>query len=67
MDAVRIAGEGGALAEAQALALFDLVAEQGERLAAQAQRLEKLERRVGQNPQNSSLPPTTALSARPSA
>ncbi|MDQ2897879.1 MAG: IS66 family transposase [Actinomycetota bacterium] len=40
------------------LRLFDVVAEQGERLAAMARRLEKLERRVGQNSRNSSLPPS---------
>ena len=57
-DAVRIARAGGALAEAQAVALFDVVAGQGEQLAAQGQRLEKLERRAGQNSQNSSLPPS---------
>jgi len=51
-DAQRVARAGGDAAEAQALRLFDLVAEQG-------QRLEKLERRLGQNSQNTSLPPSS--------
>lgn len=58
-DAVRIARAGGALAEAQAQALFDRVAEQGEQLAALVLRLERLERRLGQNSQNTSLPPSS--------
>jgi len=57
-DAGRIARAGGAAAEQQALLLFDRVAEQGEELAELKQRLEKLERRLGQNSRNSSLPPS---------
>ena len=48
-DARRVARAGGDAAEAQTLVLFDLIAEQGERIA-------KLERRLGQNSRNSSLP-----------
>jgi len=51
-DAGRIAQAGGAAAEAQALALFDQVAEL-------AGRLEKLERRVAQNSRNSSMAPSS--------
>jgi transposase len=54
----RIASAGGASARVQALALFDRVAEQDERIADLVARLEKLERRLGQNSQNSSLPPS---------
>jgi len=50
-DAERIALEGGEPARELILALFDQVAEQGERL-------EKLERRLGVNSRNSSLPPS---------
>jgi transposase len=50
-DAERIALEGGEPARELVLALFDQVAEQGERL-------EKLERRLGVNSRNSSLPPS---------
>ncbi|MCA1678627.1 MAG: IS66 family transposase [Actinobacteria bacterium] len=57
-DAERVAVAGGEPARELLLALFDRVGEQGEQLAAQAQRLEKLERRLGQNSQNSSLPPS---------
>jgi transposase len=41
------------------LSLFDRVAEQDQRLADQEDRLEKLERRLGQNCVNSSLPPSS--------
>ncbi|MEA2442207.1 MAG: transposase [Thermoleophilaceae bacterium] len=54
----RLARGGGAAAEQQALLLFDGVAGQGEEIAALKQRLEKLERRLGQNSRNSSLPPS---------
>ena len=48
----RVARAGGDAAEAQALAMFDLIAEH-------AERIEKLERRLGQNSRNSSLPPSS--------
>lgn len=51
-DVGRIARAGGDAAEAQALALFDLVAQLTERV-------EKLERRLGQNSRNSSKAPST--------
>jgi transposase len=51
-DAERIAREGGDLACELVLSLFDLVADQGERL-------EKLERRLGQNSVNGSWPPSS--------
>lgn len=51
-DVARVARAGGAAAEQQALALFDVIAD------LQA-RLEKLERRAGQNSRNSSLPPSS--------
>jgi transposase len=57
-DVGRLARGGGAAAEQQALLLFDGVAGQGEEIAALKQRLEKLERRLGQNSRNSSLPPS---------
>jgi transposase len=57
-DAERIALAGGEPARELVLALFDRVAEHDERLAEQGERLEKLERRLGQNSQNSSLPPS---------
>jgi transposase len=41
------------------LRLFDEVAEQGEQLAEQRERLEKVERQLGQNSVNSSLPPSS--------
>ncbi|HWH10202.1 MAG TPA: IS66 family transposase [Solirubrobacteraceae bacterium] len=51
-DAGRIARAGGQAAEEQALAMFD-------RLAEQDARLERLERRLGLNSKNSSLPPSS--------
>jgi len=57
-DAERIALEGGEPARELVLALFDRVAEQGERL-------ERLERRLGVNSQNSSLPPSKDPPAAP--
>ena len=51
-DAERIAREGGEPARELVLSLFDRVAELD-------QRLEKLERRLGQNSLNSSLPPSS--------
>ncbi|HUA50078.1 MAG TPA: IS66 family transposase [Solirubrobacteraceae bacterium] len=48
----RVARDGGDAAEAQALLMFDLLAEH-------AERIEKLERRLGQNSGNSSLPPSS--------
>lgn len=57
-DAERIALAGGEPARELVLRLFDLVAEQGERLARQGERLDKLERAAGQNSQNSSMPPS---------
>jgi transposase len=58
-DAGRIARAGGAAAEAQALLLFDRVAAQDEEIAGLKERLERLERRLGQNSRNSSLPPSS--------
>lgn len=51
-EVARAARAGGDAAEAQALAMFDLIAEH-------AERIEKLERRLGQNSRNSSLPPSS--------
>lgn len=51
-DAERVALAGGEPARELLLALFDRVAEQGEQL-------ERLERRLGQNSRNSSLPPSS--------
>jgi transposase len=48
----RVARAGGDAAEVLALAMFDLIAEH-------AVRIEKLERRLGQNSRNSSLPPSS--------
>ena len=48
----RVARAGGDAAEALALAMFDLIVEH-------ADRIEKLERRLGQNSRNSSLPPSS--------
>jgi transposase len=50
---------GGERARVLMLRLFDEVAEQGARLAAQGERLEKVERRLGQNSVNSSLAPSS--------
>lgn len=58
-EAGRVARAGGAAAEGQALRLFDRVAEQDEQIAEHKARLEKLERRLGQNSQNSSMPPSS--------
>jgi hypothetical protein len=58
-DAERIALVGGESARELVLALFDRVAEQDVRIAAQDERLEKLERRLGQNSRNSSLAPSS--------
>jgi len=51
-DAERVALAGGEPARELLLALFDRVAEQGEQL-------EKIQRRLGQNSRNSSLPPSS--------
>ncbi|MBA3748847.1 MAG: IS66 family transposase [Solirubrobacterales bacterium] len=51
-DAARVARAGGEMAERQALALFELVGELTERVEA-------LERRLGRNSRNSSLPPSS--------
>ena len=58
-EAGRVARLGGAAAEEQALKLFDRVAEQDEQIAELKARMEKVERRLGQNSQNSSLPPSS--------
>jgi transposase len=58
-DAEQIALGGGERARVLMLRLFDEVAEQGARLAAQGERLEKVERRLGQNSVNSSLAPSS--------
>ncbi|MCA1679192.1 MAG: IS66 family transposase, partial [Actinobacteria bacterium] len=58
-DAEQIAFGGGERARELMLRLFDEVAEQGARLAEQGGRLEKVERRLGQNSVNSSLPPSS--------
>jgi len=50
-DVGRVARAGGAAAEVQALALFEQVGDLTERL-------ERLERRLGQNSRNSSMPPS---------
>ena len=42
----------------QALSLFDCVGDQAGRIAELEARLERLERRLGQNSRNSSLPPS---------
>jgi transposase len=51
-EAARVACEGGPEAERQAVEMFG-------RVADLAQRLEKLERRLGQNSRNGSLPPSS--------
>jgi transposase len=56
----RVARAGGDAAEAQALAMFDVIAEH-------AERIEKLERRLGQNSRNSSLPPSSDRPGREAA
>jgi transposase len=58
-DAERIALVGGESARELVLALFDRLAEQDVWIAAQDERLEKLERRLGQNSRNSSLAPSS--------
>lgn len=58
-DAEQIAFGGGEPARALMLRLFDEVAEQGARLVEQGECLEKVERRLGQNSVNSSLPPSS--------
>lgn len=58
-DVEQIAFGGGEPARELMLRLFDEVAEQGERLVEQRERLERVERRLGQNSVNSSLPPSS--------
>jgi transposase len=58
-EAARVARAGGAAAEEQALSLFDCVGDQAGRIAELEARLERLERRLGQNSRNSSLPPSS--------
>ena len=57
-EAERIALAGGEPARELVVGLFDQVAEQGERL-------EKVERRLGQNSRNSSKPPSSDGLAKP--